>query len=359
MENNELSVREYVLKKRVLITSDHESNDLLVYGSRGDVFRLESSHRGFYTALLHLLKTPSSIDELHSELNAQGVFVEKITLQCVIDDLLANYLVEVYSMYTGDVLNKLELEKYDRQLHFMASMGMSMRDAYVAQEQLKSKHAAVLGVGGVGGHTAYALAVMGIGELTIIDQDHIELSNTARQVLYDETDIGLKKVEVARKKLLKYNRNLKLYAVNKSVQCETDLELILRDKKIDVLLLTADTPRGEIQYIVDRVCHQLSIPFLHGCSAGDFVFVGPFIIPGKTKTLSQLINPKYQLTPEFKSIHSGFIASIIEPYNAIAANLIALEVFRLFTGMEKLTSFNRRHRLNLSNMSVSTEYYDA
>jgi molybdopterin-synthase adenylyltransferase len=352
------TIEEYVLKRKTLLISDAVSNDLLIEGPRSDVFRIDYKQRFFYSALLHLLKEPSSLDEIYSQLQAKAVFVEKGYLEAAINDLMDNQVVEVYSEYEGNVLSEVDLDKYDRQLHFMASMGMSMCDAFTAQEQLKRKHVVVLGVGGVGGHVAYALSVMGIGELTVIDQDNVELSNTSRQVLYDETDIGLRKVDVAKHKLHKYNGSLKLNAINASIRSEEDLRSVLRDKKVELLLLTADTPRGEIQYIADRVCHQLSIPFLHGGPAGNFVFIGPFIIPGKTKTLSQLVRDRYQLAPNFKAINDKYVASVIEPYNATAANLIVLEVFKFFTGMEALTSINKRQILNMSNMSISTEVYD-
>jgi molybdopterin/thiamine biosynthesis adenylyltransferase len=348
----------YVLKSKTLLISDPTSNNLFIEGQRSDVFLIEERDRAFYSILLDLLKTPSDLNVVHSTLNEKEVFVEINDLQSVISDLMNNKIIEVHSEYDGDTLNEMDLDKYDRQLHFMASMGMSMRDAFTAQEQLKSKHVVVLGVGGVGGHIAYALSVMGIGELTIIDQDHIELSNTSRQVLYDETDVGLSKVEVAKHKLTKYNRRLKLNAINKGVKSESDLMPILRDKKVDLFLLTADTPRGDIQYIVDQLCHQLSIPFLHGGPAGNFVFIGPFIIPGKTKTLSQLIKTRYQLAPDFKPINDRYVASIIEPYNATSANLLALEAFRFFTGVEALISVNKRQIMNMSTMATSTEVYD-
>ena len=267
-------------------------------------------------------------------------------------------LIEVYETYKGSVLNNMELEKYDRQLNFMTSMGMNIGNSFSAQENLKTKHVAILGVGGVGSHASYALSVMGIGELTIIDQDVIELSNTSRQMLFDESDIGRLKVEVAKEKLSKYNSHLRINAVNKSIRSSEDLIHVMEDKKVDLLILAADTPRGEIQYISDQVCSKLLIPFIHGGPAGGFVFVGPFIIPGKTKSLSQSIKTKYTLAEEFEGINDGFIASIIEPYNAMAANLIVLEVFRFFTGMGSVKSINKRIIINLIDMTILTEDYD-
>lgn len=303
------------------------------------------------------MKIPSSTKDLLDKLGSQGIYLTIDELQCLIDDLMNHFLIEVYTTYEGSVLNSMELEKYDRQLNFMTSMGMNIGDSFSAQESLKQKHVVILGIGGVGSHASYALSVMGIGELTIIDQDIIELSNTSRQMLFDERDIGRLKVEVAREKLSKYNSHLKINTVNQSIRSSEDIIHIMEDKKVDLLILAADTPRGEIQYICDQACDKLSIPFIHGGPAGGFVFVGPFIIPGNTKSLSQLIKTKYTLAEGFTGINDGFIASIIEPYNAMAANLIVLEVFKFFTGMGSVKSINKRIMINLTDMTILTEDY--
>ena len=66
-----------------------------------------------------------------------------------------------------------------------------------AMDRLKACHVAVFGLGGVGSYAVEALARSGIGELTLIDQDTVSLSNTNRQLLALQSTVGLPKAEVA------------------------------------------------------------------------------------------------------------------------------------------------------------------
>ncbi|WP_442800748.1 HesA/MoeB/ThiF family protein [Shewanella sp. AS16] len=69
------------------------------------------------------------------------------------------------------------------------------------QQRLFAAHIAIIGLGGLGQLAAQYLAAAGVGRLTLIDGDRIELSNLPRQLLYCEADLGLFKAEVAANKL--------------------------------------------------------------------------------------------------------------------------------------------------------------
>lgn len=65
-----------------------------------------------------------------------------------------------------------------------------------ALERLAGAHAAVFGVGGVGGHAAEALARAGVGSLTLFDSDTVALSNINRQIAATHATLGQYKVDV-------------------------------------------------------------------------------------------------------------------------------------------------------------------
>ena len=74
------------------------------------------------------------------------------------------------------------------------------------QEKLKHSKVAVVGAGGLGGPVIQYLAAAGVGTITIIDFDNIEISNLNRQVLYGVQDCGKSKAKVAAEKIsLQYN----------------------------------------------------------------------------------------------------------------------------------------------------------
>ena len=93
-------------------------------------------------------------------------------------------------------LSSKELDRYSRQV-------MLEEIGYNGQLKLKNSKICVVGTGGLGHPIITRLTAMGVGTLRIVDRDVIELSNLHRQTLFDESDVGQVKVEVAAKKLKK------------------------------------------------------------------------------------------------------------------------------------------------------------
>ena len=112
-------------------------------------------------------------------------------------------LIEDASAY--DALPAGERRRYDRQLRYFADLAPAGLSAPDCQARLRDARVVVLGVGGLGSWTALSLACCGIGELTLIDGDTVELSNLNRQVLYTADDIGQPKAEVAAASISRFN----------------------------------------------------------------------------------------------------------------------------------------------------------
>ena len=77
-------------------------------------------------------------------------------------------------------------------------------------ERLGAARVAVFGLGGVGGHVVEALARAGIGQLDLIDNDTVSLSNLNRQLLATHSTLGLPKVEAGRRRVLDINPNCRV-----------------------------------------------------------------------------------------------------------------------------------------------------
>ena len=88
------------------------------------------------------------------------------------------------------MLSDAELDRYARQIILPAFGG-------AGQAKLKGAHVAIIGAGGIGCPAITYLAAAGVGKLTIIDHDRIELSNLQRQPLFTDADLGALKAEVA------------------------------------------------------------------------------------------------------------------------------------------------------------------
>lgn len=83
--------------------------------------------------------------------------------------------------------------------------------------KLQKSHIVVFGCGGVGSYVIEGLVRAGIGEITIVDKDVIDITNINRQLMADTTVVGLPKVEVEHNRLLKINPNLKINIYNEFV----------------------------------------------------------------------------------------------------------------------------------------------
>lgn len=88
------------------------------------------------------------------------------------------------------MLSDAELDRYARQIIVPQFGG-------AGQAKLKDAHVALIGAGGIGCPATAYLAAAGVGRLTIIDHDHVELSNLHRQPLFTDADIGAPKAECA------------------------------------------------------------------------------------------------------------------------------------------------------------------
>lgn len=77
-------------------------------------------------------------------------------------------------------------------------------------DKLKKSHVAVFGIGGVGGHAVEALVRSGIGQITIIDFDTIDLTNANRQIIALHSTIGQYKVDVMEKRIKDINPDIQV-----------------------------------------------------------------------------------------------------------------------------------------------------
>ncbi|MER2581933.1 MAG: ThiF family adenylyltransferase, partial [Candidatus Competibacter sp.] len=91
------------------------------------------------------------------------------------------------------------------------------------QERLRCSRVLIVGLGGLGSAVAMYLAAAGVGQLTLVDFDKVDLSNLQRQIVHRTADIGRPKVESARDTLLALNPLVEIITVPKMLD---DAELL-------------------------------------------------------------------------------------------------------------------------------------
>ncbi len=96
------------------------------------------------------------------------------------------------------------------------------------QARLLNARVLVIGAGGLGSPLLLYLAAAGIGTLGIVDDDAVDLSNLQRQVLHDTANIGMAKVESARRRIAEINPEVKVEAHSMRLTPDNALDLIAR-----------------------------------------------------------------------------------------------------------------------------------
>ncbi len=173
----------------------------------------------------------------------------------------------------GSELSSKEIDRYSRQI-------MLEEIGYQGQQRLRAAKVCVVGVGGLGNPITTRLVAMGIGKIRIIDRDVIELSNLHRQTMFDETDVGQVKVEVAAKKLQKLNPDVQIESLPISINDYTALDAV---EGCDLVIDALDSVNA--RYALNKACVEKNIPFVTGAAVG--VSGQAFtILPGKTACYS-------------------------------------------------------------------------
>lgn len=117
------------------------------------------------------------------------------------------------------------------------------------QEKLNAAKLLLVGAGGLGSPSALYLAASGVGEITIIDPDVVDLSNLQRQILHDTTSVGMPKVESAKRRIAEINPNVKVNAIQDKLSNENVRQLV-RDHD----LVVDGTDNFETRYMVNDAC---------------------------------------------------------------------------------------------------------
>ena len=127
------------------------------------------------------------------------------------------------------------------------------------QLRLKNAHVLVVGLGGLGNPVAHYLAAAGIGKLTLIDFDEIELHNIHRQLLFGVDDCGKQKAEVAAVKLKRLYPGLEVDFRLMSIH-----EVDSADLPGNLSLIADCTDNDETRYVIDEKAAALKTPVMFG-----------------------------------------------------------------------------------------------
>ena len=126
-----------------------------------------------------------------------------------------------------------------------------------AMEKLRNSRVAVFGIGGVGGYTVEALARSGVGELDLIDDDKVCLTNINRQIIATRKTVGQYKVDVAAERVHDIDPNIVVNTYKTFYTPETAEQFDFT--KYDYVVDAIDTVTGKISLVMNAKKAKTSI----------------------------------------------------------------------------------------------------
>lgn len=177
-----------------------------------------------------------------------------------------------------------------------------------------------IGVGGIGCSAAQFLVSSGLGNLTLVDDDHVSVHNLPRQILFSDTDVGQTKVDAARQRLQSLNPYCKITSIAQRIDQHSLVALLARQ---DLIIDCTDSLDSRNQ--INRAARQAGTPLVMAAAIRTQGMITSFTSDGPCYAcMSQFFSH-----PELSCVESG----VLSPVVGIMGNLQALEAIKLLTGL--------------------------
>jgi molybdopterin/thiamine biosynthesis adenylyltransferase len=151
-------------------------------------------------------------------------------------------------------MNDQQLLRYSRHI-LLDPIGIE------GQSRLLASHALLIGAGGLGSPAAYYLATAGVGRITLVDNDTVDLTNLQRQILHTTERIGQPKAESGRRTLEQINPEIEVIALTERAEAERLAELAAT---ADVVLDCSDN--FATRHAVNAACVAAGVPLVSGAA---------------------------------------------------------------------------------------------
>ena len=143
-----------------------------------------------------------------------------------------------------------ELLRYSRHI-LLPELGIE------GQEKLRQSRVLILGLGGLGSPVALYLASSGVGELTLVDHDTVDLTNLQRQIAHDSQSLGHTKVSSAKARILALNPGVQVHT--HAVRASREL---LTEWLEDIDLVVDCCDNFATRHMLNRVCLEKKTPWI-------------------------------------------------------------------------------------------------
>jgi adenylyltransferase/sulfurtransferase len=189
------------------------------------------------------------------------------------------------------------------------------------QKKLAKGRAVVIGCGALGTHVLSFLVRAGVGEVTFVDRDIVDLSNLQRQTLFSEPDVGRPKAKVAEAYLKKINSDVKVRGIVADVN-HTNIERLVEGA--DVVLDATDNM--DTRFLVNDACVKNGIPWVYAGAVGTTGMILP-VVPG-----GPCLRCVFPSPPQPGELPTCDTVGIVNTLPAAVASVETTEGFRVMLG---------------------------
>lgn len=247
-------------------------------------------------------------------------------------------------------------DRYSRQRllfeEFIASFPELPSSAADLQARLSNARVVIVGMGGAGSWVLQSLVAAGIGEIDIIDPDVVATTNLNRQVLFEESEIGRSKVDLAAERMRTRNPSVSVRPHRLKVESVDDLEPLVRDS--DVVINCADEPSvAMMSDLVAKAARDAGISHIVGGGyGGNLGIPGTSVVPGATvcwaciRAATENDHGRSETTTIKGRTRAG---GSVAPVAGLIGNIVAWETIKLLLGLP-LSLSNQVRELDLMTL---------
>jgi adenylyltransferase/sulfurtransferase len=226
--------------------------------------------------------------------------------------------------YQDTQFSAAELRRYQRHL---AIPGFGLE----GQQKLKAAQVLVVGAGGLGSPLLMYLAAAGVGHIGIADFDTVEDSNLQRQVLFGSADLGLLKVEAAKRRLEALNPNIRITLHPEKLSAQNAIDIL---KPYDVVADGSDN--FPTRYLVNDACVLLGKPNVYGAVSRFEGQVSVFNYPDRQGNFGPNYRDLHPVPPPPGLVPDCAEGGVLGVLPGIIGSLQALEVVKVITGLGEI-----------------------
>ena len=214
-------------------------------------------------------------------------------------------------------MNDAQLLRYSRHI-LLNELGDT------GQETLLNSHALVLGAGGLGSAAALYLAASGVGHITLVDHDVVDLTNLQRQIAHTTARVGHPKVESAAQAMLALNPEVRVTAL------ANKLDAAQLDALVPTVTVVVDCcDNFETRQAVNAACVKHKVPLVSGAAIRMDGQLAVYDARDDKSPCYACIFPPDQAPEEVMCATMGVLAPLV----GVIGTMQAMETVKLITGM--------------------------